>query len=129
MDDIIIKKLVNLRFMHFPDKTIDCKFAGRPYLIYKIDDKYSYLLKLSSKKSNKGLNYYYELLPDSSNKLDKKSYVDLKYFIVYEIEKLKRVLLTQKLEYGLREYGIITDEQLDEILSQINMLYVSNLQF
>ena len=37
MDDIIIKKLVNLRFMHFPDKTIDCKFAGRPYLIYKIE--------------------------------------------------------------------------------------------
>ena len=36
--------------------------------------------------------------------------------------------LTQKLEYGLREYGIIKDEQLDEILSQINMLYVSTLQ-
>ena len=129
MDDIIIKKLVNLRFMHFPDKTIDCKFAGRPYLIYKIDDKYSYLLKLSGGKSKKGSEFYYELLPDATNKLGKKSYVDLKYFIVYEIEKLKKVLLTQKLKYGLKEYGMIKDEQLEEILNQMSLLYVGNLQF
>lgn len=127
MDDIIIKKLVNLRFMHFPDKTIDCKFAGRPYLIYKTDDKYSYLLKLSGGKSKKGSEFYYELLPDDTNKLGKKSYVDLKYFIVYEIERLKKVLLTQKLEYGLKEYGMIKDEQLEEILNQMSLLYVGNL--
>ena len=129
MYDIFVKKIINLRFMHFPDNKIDYKFSGRPYLIYNIDNNFVYLLKLSGKKSDKGEQYYYEILPDNINKLNKKSYIDLKYFLIFEIEELESIVVTQQMEYNLKEYGAINSEQLEEILNKMKSLYVNNLNF
>ena len=129
MDDIIIQKLVTLRFMHFPDNSIDYKLNGRPYLIFSMDDKYAYLLKLSSKRSNKNSQYYYEILPDSKNKLKNKSYVDLRYFLVFTIEELERKVITQETEKKSKNYGFIQDDQYKEILNRINTLYVNDFKF
>lgn len=125
MNDIIIKRLINLRFMRFPDNSIDNKFRGRPYLIFNMDDKYAYLLKLSSKYDKKYSQYCYEILPDAKNKLKKKSYIDLKYFLVLTIEDLEKKVLTIENEKKLRKYGFIQNKQYEEILNKIITLYVN----
>lgn len=127
MNNVIIKKLVTLRFMHFLDDSIDCKFSGRPYLIFNRDDKYAYLLKLSSEKGRDKTKYYYKILPDCSNKLKNKSYVDLRYFLVISIDELERKIITSETEEKLTKYGFIQDKEYKEILNKINAIYVDKL--
>ena len=49
--------------------------------------------------------------------------------MIFEIEELESIVVTQQMEYNLKEYGAINSEQLEEILNKMKSLYVNNLNF
>ena len=82
-------EVVYLKCLRFADdNTVDYKLNGRPYLVYKLDKKYAYLLKISSSHIKE--DYYYCNIILDKKKSKKESFIDLRYVYVIEKEELEK---------------------------------------
>ncbi len=81
--------VVYIKFMKFANSNlIDYRIKGRPYLIYKIEDEKFYLLKLGSSKILPEYFSYNVNLVVKGKKIKRKSYVDMRYIMVVDADKL-----------------------------------------
>ncbi len=127
-EEISEMEVVYLKCLRFADNnSVDYKLNGRPYLVYKLDKKYAYLLKISSSHIKEDY-YYCNIILDKkkSKKESKESYVDLRYIYVIEkeeLEKKKYVAYTEfKKSHLPKKNHHITLEDYNRIERQIDLL-------
>ena len=125
-EDIRPGGIVYLKFMRFPDdNTIDYKFNGRPYLIYKADEEYVYLLKIGSDTRHKEKEFYFKTSRKTlSNKKERDCYIDLRNLIKISKEKLIRKVNLLKSENRMFRGKIkyIPDKEFNRLQEQIDKI-------
>lgn len=123
-DDIKRGGFVYLRFMRFPDsQTIDYKLNGRPYLIYKVDDEYAYLLKIGSDR-HLDEDFYLKIVKRTLKGKKRECYIDLRVLIKISKEELvekANTLLSENRKYTSHIH-FISEEDLNKLEEKIERL-------